>query len=159
VNRLPARGIAPGVFLALAFFFGVVNVGFVRASTKKVHILRSADTWDQQQLRLVEFMQWIGRGGQIKRAWALRVAVVCLGAAVVLLPLPFVALSRTAALAMIVLVGGAVGAYVAYELVSIWRQRVKQEKAKEQANQLDREKSKARVNEISDPLPDPIRDS
>src|SRR4051812_21319004 len=27
---LPARGIAPAMFLALAFFFSVVNVGFIR---------------------------------------------------------------------------------------------------------------------------------
>jgi hypothetical protein len=118
-HPLPARGIAPGVFLALAFFFGVVNVAFVRASTKSVHILPAADTWDEQELRLVEFMRWIGRAGQIRRAWALRVAVVCLGAAVALLPLPFVSLSRTATLTMIGLVGSAAAAYLAYEVVSI----------------------------------------
>jgi hypothetical protein len=147
VNPLPARGIAPGVFLALAFFFGVVNVGFVRASTKNVHILRAADTWDEQQLRLVEFMQWIGRGGQIRRAWALRVAVVCLGGAVALLPLPFVSLSRTATLTMIVLVGGATAAYLFYELFSIRRSRGAEEPRGE-AEQADAKP------EVRDPLSD-----
>lgn len=116
---LPARGIAPAVFLALAFFFGVVNVGFHRASTERVHILPAADTWDAQQRRLVEFIRWTGRAGQIRRAWALRVAVVCLGAAVALLPLPFVSLSRTAALTTIAVVAGAAAAYFAYEAVGL----------------------------------------
>lgn len=93
---LPARGLAPAVFLALAFFFSVVRIGFVRRSGRVFQLIPPAATWQEQQLRLLEFMYWVDRGA-LKRAWALRVAVVCLGAAVALLPLPFLALSTKAA--------------------------------------------------------------
>jgi hypothetical protein len=89
---LPARGIAPAIFLALAFFFSVVNVGFIRRSGKRVDILVEAESWKDQQIRLNRFLQWIDRGA-MQRAWALRAGVVCLGAGVALLPLPFISLS------------------------------------------------------------------
>ena len=59
---LPARGIAPAIFLALAFFFSVVNVGFIRRTGRKVDILEAGETWKQQQVRLVRFLQWVDRG-------------------------------------------------------------------------------------------------
>lgn len=117
---LPARGIAPAAFLALAFFFSVVNVAFVRSSRKRVHILPLAETPLEQERRLVRFLQWIDRGAN-RRAWALRVAVICLGAGVALLPLPFVSLALWqtraaigAALAVLLL-------WLLWELVMAWR--------------------------------------
>jgi hypothetical protein len=89
---LPARGIAPAAFLALAFFFSVASVAFVRTSTKRVHILPLAETALEQERRLIRFLQWIERGN--RRTWALRAAVICLGAGVALLPLPFISLAR-----------------------------------------------------------------
>ena len=92
VRPLPARGLAPAVFLALAFFFSVVRIGFVRRSGRVFQMIPPAATWQEQQMRLREFMLWVDRGA-LRRAWALRIATVCLGAAVALLPLPFLALS------------------------------------------------------------------
>jgi hypothetical protein len=114
-HPLPARGIAPAVFLALAFFFSVVNVGFVWRSGKRVDILAEAKTWKEQQVRLVRYMQWIDRGA-LQRAWALRTAVVCLGAGVALLPLPFLSVSTKQTRACVVVAGAAVVLWLLLEI-------------------------------------------
>ena len=119
---LPARGLAPAVFLALAFFFSVVNVAFVRRAGQRMRILPMATTWEEQQARLVTFMIWIDRGA-LRRAWALRLAVVCLGGAVALMPIPFLALSRGATVAFIVTVAAIVALYFAYEVWGMLVQR------------------------------------
>jgi len=122
---LPARGVAPAVFLALAFFFSVVNVGFIRRSGRRVDILESAETWKQQQVRLVRLLQWVDRGA-LQRAWALRAGIVCLGAGVALLPIPFLALSLNETRAIIGAVAGIVAAWLAYEAVVGWAARRRQ---------------------------------
>ena len=119
---LPARGIAPAIFLALAFFFSVVNVGFIRRTGRKVDILEAGETWKQQQVRLVRFLQWVDRGA-LQRAWALRSGVICLGAGVALLPLPFLALSLTQTRTFIGVVTGLVLAWLIYEAIGAWRAR------------------------------------
>jgi hypothetical protein len=119
---LPARGIAPAVFLALAFFFSVVNVGFIRRTGRKVDVLEAAETWKQQQIRLNRFLQWVDRGA-LQRAWALRAGVVCLGAGVALLPLPFLALSLNETRAIIGAVAGITLAWLTYEAVVGWATR------------------------------------
>lgn len=53
-----------------------------------MHPLRLGPTWAEQEERLGDFLRWVDRGA-MARAWALRYAVVCLGAGVALLPLPF----------------------------------------------------------------------
>jgi hypothetical protein len=113
---LPARGLAPAIFLALAFFFSVVNVGFIRRSGARSHVLPPATTWEEQELRLVNFMLWIDRGA-LRRAWAMRIAVVCLGAAVALMPIPFVGLSRTATALAIGTTAAFAFVYTAYEAI------------------------------------------
>lgn len=126
---LPARGIAPAAFLAFAFFFSVVNVGFVRSSRKRVHILQLAETPLEQERRLVRFLQWIERGAA-PRAWALRAAVICLGAGVALLPLPFVSLSRWQTRVAIGAALAVLALWVLYELI-VWRaERRRRAKAK-----------------------------
>jgi hypothetical protein len=112
---LPARGLVPAVFLALAFFFSVLRIGFVRRTGRHAHILGPAETWEGQELRLLQFMYWVDRGA-LARAWALRIAVVCLGAAVALLPLPFLSLSTRAASLFIGAVTTVVVLYIAFEL-------------------------------------------
>jgi hypothetical protein len=123
---LPARGIAPAVFLALAFFFSVVNVGFIRRSGKKVDILEAAEAWKEQQIRLIRFLQWVDRGA-LQRAWALRAGVICLGAGVALLPLPFLALSLWQTRMVI---GGVAGIALAWllqqALAGWWEERRRQ---------------------------------
>jgi hypothetical protein len=116
---LPARGIAPAVFLALAFFFSVVNVGLISRSSRRVDILEAADAWKDQQIRLIRFLQWIDRGA-LKRAWALRAGVICLGAGVALLPLPFLALSLWQTRVAIGVVAGVVLAWLLQEGLTAW---------------------------------------
>ena len=92
-HPLPPRGIAPAIYLAAALFFSAVNIGFIRASGKGgLHPLREATTWEEQEERLGDFLRWIDRGA-MSRSWALRCAVVSLGAGVALLPLPFLDLN------------------------------------------------------------------
>jgi hypothetical protein len=128
---LPARGIAPAVFLALAFFFSVVNVGFIGRSGRRVDILEGLDTWDQQgkaetwkgqQRRLVRFMQWVDRGA-LQRAWALRMGVICLGAGAALLPLPFLSLSLWQTRVAIGAVTAMVLAWLVREALGGWMAR------------------------------------
>jgi hypothetical protein len=119
---LPARGIAPAMFLALAFFFSVVHVVFKRRTGKKVDILEAGETWKQQQVRLNRFLQWVDRGA-LQRAWALRAGIVCLGAGVALLPLPFLALSLNQTRAIIGVVAGLVLAWLIYEAIGALRAR------------------------------------
>lgn len=119
---LPARGLAPAIFLALAFFFSVLRVGFVTRSGQRGHIIGPAQTWQGQERRLLEFMYWVDRGA-LARAWALRIAVVCLGAAVALLPLPFLKLSGRETTWIVCITAGVVAAYVVVELVVALRYR------------------------------------
>jgi hypothetical protein len=136
---LPPRALAPAIFLALAFVFSVVRTGFVRRTGRYLAsqhpaqlpangrppvgdessppLINPASTWEEQELRLVAFMNWIDRGA-LKQAWALRVAVICLGAAVFLLPLPFVDLSSRAATLMILAVAMVVLAFLIYEFIA-----------------------------------------
>jgi hypothetical protein len=144
---LPPRALAPALFLALAFVFSVVRTGFVRrtgrylasqhpaqlsargrapvseASTSP-HLISPASTWEEQELRLVAFMNWIDRGA-LKQAWALRVAVICLGAAVFLLPLPFIDVSSRAAALMILVVAAIVLAFLIYEVIAAVKARTR----------------------------------
>jgi hypothetical protein len=119
---LPARGLAPAVFLALSFFFSVVRVGLVKRAGKRGHIIEPAATWQEQELRLVAFMNWVD-GGALARAWALRIAIICLGAAVLLLPLPFLSLSATEAAWLIGTVSLLVVAFIVYEVLALVRGR------------------------------------
>jgi hypothetical protein len=125
---LPARGIAPAFFLALAFFFSVVNVGFVRRSSRKVDILEAADSWKGQQIRLIRFLQWVDRGA-LERAWALRAGIVCLGAGVALLPVPFLTLSLGQTRGTIGAVSGVALLWLLYEVAVAWAARRKQRTA------------------------------
>jgi hypothetical protein len=120
---LPARGVAPAIFLALAFFFSVVNVGFLRRAGQRVDILADADSWEKQQARLINYLQWIDRGA-LKRAWALRIGIVCLGAGVALLPLPFVGISLTQTRVAIGVAIGVLLVWMIWEVVaSLWNRR------------------------------------
>lgn len=140
---LPPRALAPAIFLALAFVFSVVRTGFVRRTGRYLashqpaaegrrqvgdasspHLISPASTWEEQELRLVAFMNWIDRGA-LKQAWALRVAVICLGAAVFLLPLPFVALSHRAATFTILAVAAVVLAFLIYEVIAALKARTR----------------------------------
>jgi hypothetical protein len=125
---LPARGLVPAIFLALAFFFSVLRIGFVKRSGTHTHILGPAETWEGQELRLLQFMYWVDRGA-LARAWSLRISVVCLGAAVALLPLPFLSLSTWAAAVFIGVVTAVVALYIAFELTPPIRAGLAQRRA------------------------------
>jgi hypothetical protein len=134
---LPLRGIAPAIFLALAFVLSAARGGFLRTTARNVpykgtppptarrraieeapHLINPASSWQEQEERLLAFLQWMERGA-MKQAWAARVAIVCLGAAVFLLPLPFLDMSAWTAAVLIVAVSAVVLAYLAYEVVPL----------------------------------------
>jgi hypothetical protein len=112
---LPARALAPAIFLALAFLFSVVNIAFVRSRGEAFHLLPIAETWEQQEQRLAKFIQWMEVGAR-RRGWAIRCAVVFLGAAIALLPLPFISISTTASRVTIGVVAVLAAAYFVYEV-------------------------------------------
>ena len=101
-------------------------------------------------MRLREFMLWVDRGA-LRRAWALRIATVCLGAAVALLPLPFLALSTPEAGWTIGIVSLFVVAYAVAESLPgfrQWRASRKQPAAGDTEQVSDNE-----PQEVVDPLP------
>jgi hypothetical protein len=102
---LPPRAIAPAILLGAALFLSVVSIAYVRSSGRQFNLLPEAATWQEQQVRLTVFMQWMERGARAG-SWAIRSAVVFLGGAVVLMPLPFVDLSDTTVKRLIGLVVG-----------------------------------------------------
>lgn len=94
-NPLPARGIVPAVFLGLSFLLSAIYVGFIRSGTTKGHFIPSGVGGQIEERRMVFFLYW-AIGGAMRRAWALRAAVVSLGVGVALIPLPFLQVPRQA---------------------------------------------------------------
>ena len=90
-NPLPARGIVPALFLAAAFVFSAVYVSFLRRARRKGNLLPGGVGGAIEETRLISFITWATESA-MQRAWALRTAVVSLGAGVALLPLAFVRL-------------------------------------------------------------------
>lgn len=115
-NPLPPRALAPAILLSAAFLLSVVNVSFIRSTSRSFNPLPVAETADDQAARLIAFLQWIERRTS-RRLWALRSAVVALGASVILLPLPFVSLSSGWLTVLIAVTMSAVGAYLLVELL------------------------------------------
>jgi hypothetical protein len=113
-QRLPPRAIAPAVFLAAAFFLSIFRMAFVGRASRRFHLLRPARSWRDQERRLAEFIRWVDDGA-LRRGWAQRCGIVCVGAAVALLPLPFVSLTQRQSLAAIAVATIVVVAYACYE--------------------------------------------
>jgi hypothetical protein len=111
------RAIAPAVLLGVSFFLSVLNVAWVRGSGERFDLVPVAGDWKDQQERLARFMQWMEVGAR-KRGWAIRSAVVFLGAAVLLMPLPFVDTSSDQRFWAIVLVSGLAAVYAVTDSVT-----------------------------------------
>lgn len=114
---LPARALAPAIFLALAFLFSVINIAFVRSRGEAFHLLPTAQNWLDQEYRLARFIQWMELGAR-RRGWAIRSAIIFLGAAIALLPLPFISISPTASGITIAVLSILAALYVAYEIAT-----------------------------------------
>jgi hypothetical protein len=114
-HPLPARALAPAILLAAAFLLSVVNASFIRSTSHSFNPLPVAETADDQAARLIAFLTWIERRAS-RRLWALRSAVVALGASVILLPLPFISLSSGWLTALIAVTMSTVGLYLLVEL-------------------------------------------
>ena len=91
-REFPPRAIAPAILLGVAFFLSVYSVAYSRSGRRTFDLIKPATTWQDQQERLLAFLQWMDRGARAG-TWAIRSAVIFLGAAVVLLPVAFVDLS------------------------------------------------------------------
>jgi hypothetical protein len=99
---LQAWAIAPVIFLALAFVFGLIYVSFINRKTDELQLIPSGIGGQLAEKRLEDFLQWVSLG-VLRRAWALRASVVSVAVGVALLPLPFVNLDdfhKTAAVAL-----------------------------------------------------------
>jgi hypothetical protein len=114
-HPLPARGLAPAVFLAVSFLMSVIYVAFLRGATVDLTLIPSGGS-DVQERRLTTFLKWVNLG-LLRRTWALRTAVISLGAGVALLPLPFLDISSGWARVCIALAAGAVMVWIGIEIV------------------------------------------
>lgn len=93
---LPVRAVAPFVFLGLTLLFSSVHAAFLRGSTVRMQLLPTGIGGAIAETRLDHFFTWTF-ASILRRAWALRLAVVTFGVSVVLLPLPYIDLSDAAA--------------------------------------------------------------
>jgi hypothetical protein len=114
-HPFPARGLAPAVFLAVSFVMSVIYVAFLHRSTADLLLLPSGTDAGLQESRLTTFLKWVNLG-LLRRTWALRTAVISLGAGVALLPLPFIKISSTWAGVVIGIAAAAVVLWIALEL-------------------------------------------
>jgi hypothetical protein len=112
---LPARALAPGMFLAGAVIFSTFYVAFLRRRTVVTELLPSGVGGNVAQARLQAFIEWV-TAGVIARAWSLRLAVVSLALGLALLPIGFVQLSTATARNLII---GAVGILALCLLIEI----------------------------------------
>ena len=89
---LPPSALAPSLFLALSLVLSAVYVGYLRRRTQPRRLLSAGTSAQLQERRLAAFIAWVN-SAVLARSWAIRTAVVCLGAGVALLPLPFIEVS------------------------------------------------------------------
>jgi len=122
IRPLPARGIVPAVFLGLALVFSATYVAFLRSKTRRGRPLPSGIGADIQEQRLVSFIAWVSVSIQ-QRAWAMRIAVICLGEGVALLPLPFISLKHWQTLTLVCLAIGVLMGWIVFaEIVpQVWK--------------------------------------
>lgn len=83
----------PALFLGLSLVLSTVYMAFLyRADHQGSHFFATLDV-GLQEVRLGLFLNWID-SGSMRRAWALRLAVISLGLGVAALPLPFLQLGE-----------------------------------------------------------------
>lgn len=85
---LPTTGAAPSVFLAASLVLASAYVAFLTPGRKTIEPQPHSALSVQQKLTIDAYAQWVDELVS-RRSWALRGAVLCLGAGVVLLPAPF----------------------------------------------------------------------
>jgi hypothetical protein len=91
---LPPRGLAPVVFLAGALVLSAIYTSFLQRSVSSAEqLVPSSLGGTIREQRLKEYINW-AIGGSLRRAWAMRGAIVCLGLGVLLLPLVFLRVER-----------------------------------------------------------------
>jgi hypothetical protein len=87
---LPVLALAPVTFVGIALVLSAFYMSFMRRKTIKRVLLPSGIGGSTAEARLRTFFDWTFTG-VLQRAWALRTSVVSLGLAIMLLPLPFIA--------------------------------------------------------------------
>lgn len=119
---LPPSGLVPAVFLGLASALSATYVGFLKSGEVGISVLPKGSAPALQEERLISFLGWVAAGA-IQRAWALRIAVICLGLGVALIPLPFLNLALGQTKTVRSAAFGLLGASLAYEVIAWWRSR------------------------------------
>lgn len=122
-HTLPARGIAPAIFLGLSFALAAVYLAYITKQSRMLNQSRAADTEHPVSLlpaqRLIEerndFIQWVADTVTSRLYW-LHAAVISLAIGVFFLPVPFIAVQN---LEWLVWVGVAIGLIVVF-LPVIW---------------------------------------
>ncbi len=85
---LSPAGAAPAVFLAASLVFASAYAAFLTPGRGTSEPQPHSALTVQQELKIDAYAQWVNELVS-RRSWALRGAVLCLGAGVVLLPAPF----------------------------------------------------------------------
>ncbi len=85
---LPPQGIVPAIFLGLSLLLSAFYVAYVRAGTETRQLIPTGIGGQIQERRMLEFMDYV-TDSVVRRAWALRMAIVSLGVGIILIPLPF----------------------------------------------------------------------
>jgi hypothetical protein len=98
-QKLPARAMLPVVFLGVALVCAAIYVAFLHGQARERELLPSSVGGDIPEERLKTFMEW-SFAGVLDRAWAIRTAIVAFAIGIMLLPLPFVAVSGFASLVL-----------------------------------------------------------
>jgi len=87
-TSLPARGIAPAIFLGLAVVFSAIYFAFVTPPEDLPHPKSTNLLELKQRRRLDRYILW-SRAPALQRRYFLQLSVICLGAGVMFLPAPF----------------------------------------------------------------------
>lgn len=108
-TRLPARGIIPALFLALSVVFATSYVAWLGRAPQTMAPVPHSSLAEYQERRLNAFSRWASALA-LDRARSLHAAVLALGAGVLFLPTPFLAVNddatwAVALLAMVLAVG------------------------------------------------------
>lgn len=121
-HRLSPWALPPVIFLALAFVFGLIYVSFISRKTEDRILIPSGIGGELAENRLEDFLEWVSHG-VLRRAWALRAAVISVAVGVALLPLPFVDLDNSYKTAAVSL--GAISLLVAAAIIpfALWGYR------------------------------------
>jgi hypothetical protein len=100
-TALSAVALLPALFLGGAYLFSSYYVAYLRKTISTGSLIPTGAGGQVAELRLERFIEWANHA-VLDRVWALRTGVVSLGAALLLLPLPFIQLSGFLTIVLVV---------------------------------------------------------